>query len=125
MRRIFERHPDIVVDFRAKNQQLRTTWMNFLLSLIETLCKSIQELSNDDLVDADIALTHLKAVNFKVDWLEKKLDQVKEKKKKELSVVAQLQETEENILKLKQKFSELDAELSATRTALSFDDVVL
>ncbi|CAH8256663.1 unnamed protein product [Arabidopsis lyrata] len=125
VRRIFERHPDIVVDFRAKNQQLRTTWMNFLLSLIETLCKSIQELSNDDLVDADIALTHLKAVNFKVDWLEKKLDQVKEKKKKELSVVAQLQETEENILKLKQKFSELDAELSATRTALSFDDVVL
>ncbi|KAG7585435.1 MATH/TRAF domain [Arabidopsis thaliana x Arabidopsis arenosa] len=122
--RIFERHPDIVVDFRANNQNLRTTCMNFLLSLIETLCKSPLELSNEDLVDANIALTCLKDVSFKVDWLEKKLDQVKEKKKKELSVVAQLQETEENILKLKQKFSELEAELSATRTALSFDDVV-
>ncbi|CAG7905384.1 unnamed protein product [Brassica rapa] len=68
---------------------------------------------------------------FKVDWLEKNLEQVKEKKLKELSGLAMLQETEEKTLRLKRKFEELDAlaeeqkkELSATRTSLTFDDVV-
>ncbi|ESQ44244.1 hypothetical protein EUTSA_v10006437mg [Eutrema salsugineum] len=131
VRRIFERHPEIAVEFRAKNQHLRQACMNFLLSLIETLCQSLEELTNEDLVEADIALTYVKDAGFKVDWLEKKLDQVKEKKEKEKSDLAMLQETEENLLKLKQKCSELDAlaeerkaELSATRTPLSFYDVV-
>ncbi|KAG2287868.1 hypothetical protein Bca52824_047472 [Brassica carinata] len=68
---------------------------------------------------------------FKVDWLEKNLEQVKEKKLKELSGLAMLQETEEKAKKLKRKFEELDAlaeeqkkELLATRTSRSFDDVV-
>ncbi|XP_023643802.1 MATH domain and coiled-coil domain-containing protein At3g58410 isoform X1 [Capsella rubella] len=124
VRCIFERHPDIAVDFRAKSQHIRTTCMSFLLSLIETLCKSLEEISNEDFVDANIALTCLKDVNFKVDWLEKKLDQVKENKEKEQSALAQLQETEESILKLKQKAEEQKAVLLATRTTLSFDDVV-
>ncbi|CAA7060684.1 unnamed protein product [Microthlaspi erraticum] len=131
VRRIFERHPDIAVEFHAKNQQLRNTCMNFLLSLIQTLCQSLEELSNEDLVEADIALTYLKEAGFKVDWLEKKLDQMKDKKENEQSVLARLQEIEENLKELKQKCSDLDAlagegkaELSATRTALSFDDLV-
>lgn len=68
---------------------------------------------------------------FKVDWLEKNLKQVKEKKEKELSGLAMLQETEEKLLKQKQKCADLEAlaekqksDLSATRTSLSFDDVV-
>ncbi|CAF1848044.1 unnamed protein product [Brassica napus] len=73
-----------------------------------------------------------------VDWLEKNLEQVKEKKEKELSGLAMLQETEEKLLKQKQKCAEMEAlanemeaivneqkaELSVTRTPLSFDDVV-
>ncbi|KAL0714725.1 hypothetical protein Bca4012_021704 [Brassica carinata] len=77
VRGIFERHPDIAVEFRAKNQYLRTACMNFLLSLSEMFSKSVQELSNEDLVEADIALTYLKNAGFKVDWLEKNLDQAK------------------------------------------------
>ncbi|KAL1201590.1 MATH domain and coiled-coil domain-containing protein [Cardamine amara subsp. amara] len=131
VRRIFERHPDIASEFRAKNQHLRKASMNFLLSLVETLCQSLQELSNEDIVEADIALTYLKDAGFKVDWLEKKLDLVREKKEKERSCLAKLQETGEFLLKLKHKCTELDAlmeiekaELSATRTPLSFEDVV-
>ncbi|CAD5326176.1 unnamed protein product [Arabidopsis thaliana] len=131
VRLIFERHPDIASEFRAKNQYLRKACMDFLLSLVETLCQSLQEFSNEDLVEADIALTYLKDAGFKVDWLEKKLDQVRDKKEKERSCLAKLQETEETLLKLKQKCTELDAlmdtekaELSAIRTPLSFEDVV-
>ncbi|CAA0387214.1 unnamed protein product [Arabidopsis thaliana] len=131
VRSIFERHPDIAVEFRAKNQHLRTSCMIFLLSLIETLCQSLEELSNEDLVEADIALTYVKDAGFKVDWLEKKLDQVKDKKEREQSGLARLHELEEYLLKLKQKCSNLDllvekenVELSATRTPMSFNDVV-
>ncbi|XP_018480148.1 MATH domain and coiled-coil domain-containing protein At3g58430-like [Raphanus sativus] len=130
VRLIFKRHPDIAVEFRAKNQHLRNACMDFLLSLIETLCVSLQKLSNEDLVEADIALTYLKDAGFKVDWLEKKLDVVKDKKEKEQSSLARLQEMEDSLLKLKQQCSDLDAlvekeeeELSDTRT-MSFDDVV-
>ncbi|CAN7095399.1 unnamed protein product [Brassica rapa subsp. narinosa] len=124
VRSIFERHPDIAVGFHSKNQHLRKACMDSLLCLIETMCQSLQELSSEDLVQADVALTSLKDLGFKLDWLEKKLDQVKVNKEKEMSCLAILQETEESLLNLKQKCSELRAELAETKTPLSFDDVV-
>ncbi|XP_018480147.2 MATH domain and coiled-coil domain-containing protein At3g58410-like [Raphanus sativus] len=131
VRRIFEKHPDIAVDFRAKNQHVRNACMSYLLGLIETLCQSLHQLSDEDLIEADIALKHLKDAGFKVDWLEKNLENVKGKKIKQLSVLAMLQETEGKSQKLKREFEELDAlaeeqkkELTSTRTSLSFDDVV-
>ncbi|KAG2258435.1 hypothetical protein Bca52824_077729 [Brassica carinata] len=123
VRSIFERHPNIAVGFHSKNQHLRKACMNFLLCLIETMCQSLQELSSEDLVQADVALTYLKDSGFKLDWLEKKLDQVKVNKEKEITCLAILQETEESLLNLKQKCSELKAELAETKTPLSFDDV--
>uniref|UniRef100_A0A0D3DU60 MATH domain-containing protein n=2 Tax=Brassica oleracea var. oleracea TaxID=109376 RepID=A0A0D3DU60_BRAOL len=122
VRSIFERHPNIAVGFHSKNQHLRKACMNFLLCLIETMCQSLQELSSEDLVQADVALTYLKDSGFKLDWLEKKLDQVKVNKEKEITCLAILQETEESLLNLKQKCSELKAELAETKTPLSFDD---
>lgn len=105
--------------------------MNFLLNLIETLGQSLQDLSSEDLEDADIALTDLKDVGFEVKWLESILDDVKEKKEKEESSLVRLREMDDTLLKLKQKCSDLDAlvkeekaELSATRTPLSYYDVV-
>ncbi|CAG7865897.1 unnamed protein product [Brassica rapa] len=131
VRCIFERHPGIAVGFRSKNQLLRKTSMNFLLNLIETLCQSLQDLSNEDLKDADISLTYLKDVGFEVEWLGCILDDVKEKKEKEQSSLVRLREMDDSLLKLKQKCSDLDAlvkeeeaELSATRTPLSFYEVV-
>ncbi|CAN8254284.1 unnamed protein product [Cochlearia groenlandica] len=131
VRVIFERHPDIAEEFRAKNKHLRKSCISFLLSLIETLCQSLEELSLEDLVEADIALTYLKDAGFKVDWLEKILDQVKVKKEKEQVCLARLQEMEESLVKLKRQCSDMvdlvqeeKVVLSATRTPLSFDAVV-
>ncbi|VVB06138.1 unnamed protein product [Arabis nemorensis] len=78
VKRIFKKHPYIALEVRSKNQQLRKACMNVLLNLIETLSQSLQELSNEDLMEADNALTYLKDSGFKVDWLEKKLETVKE-----------------------------------------------
>ncbi|CAN6803018.1 unnamed protein product [Brassica oleracea] len=134
VRRIFEMHPDIAVDFRAKNQHLRKACMSFLLSLIETLCMSLKDLSNEDLVEADVALMIFRIFNdagFKVDWLEKKLEILKEKKEKEKCSLILLEEMKEKLLELKQKCSDLDAlvekeeaELLAIRTPSSFVDVL-
>lgn len=124
MRLIFERHPETAVEFRAKNQHLRTRYINFLLSLIETLYQPLQELSSEDLVEADIALTYLKDVGFKVDWLENNLDLLKARKEKERACEARVQEMEVQLHDLKHKFEIEKAELSAARAPLSFDDFV-
>ncbi|CAH2047813.1 unnamed protein product [Thlaspi arvense] len=108
VRHIFQRHPDIAAEFRAKNQRMRKACMSFLLSVIETSCQSLEELSNEDLVEADIAITYLKDACFKVDWLEKKLNQLKDNKEKEKSGLARLQKIEENLLNLKLQWSEMD-----------------
>ncbi|CAH2065288.1 unnamed protein product, partial [Thlaspi arvense] len=101
--RIFVKHPGIASEFRPKNQHLRSAYMNFLLGLIETLCQPAQELSKDDLAQAHVALVCMMYAGFKVDWLEKKLDQVSERKKKEEVCAARLQEMEEQIQQSKQK----------------------
>lgn len=124
VRRIFEVHPDIAVEFRAKNQHLRTTFMNFLHSLIQTLYQPLEWLSNEDLVEADIAVTYLEDVGFKVDWLEKKLNQLKEKKEREQSCEARVQEIEAQLHDLKHKFETEKSELLATRAPMSFHDIV-
>ncbi|VVB06144.1 unnamed protein product [Arabis nemorensis] len=82
VKRIFERHPEIASECRIKNQDLRTSYMNVLLSIIKMLFKSPQDASMDDLSHVEAALAYMKNVGFKLDWLEKKLDQVKENKKK-------------------------------------------
>ncbi|CAH8343292.1 unnamed protein product [Eruca vesicaria subsp. sativa] len=99
VRLIFKRHPDIAVEFRAKNQHLRNTCMDFLLSLIDTLCQSLEELSSEDLREADVALTYWKDAGCKVDWLEKKLDHMKVRKETEQFCLARLQEMEDSLLK--------------------------
>ncbi|VVB06139.1 unnamed protein product [Arabis nemorensis] len=132
VRRIFEKHPDIALEVRPKNQYLRKACMNFLLSLIETLCQSLQELSNEDLVEADIALTYLKDAGFKLDWLEIKLDQVKEKKKEEEINEARMQELEKELMDIKKTCLDMEALLekekanmfAARRASLTLEDVV-
>ncbi|KAG7561302.1 TRAF-like, partial [Arabidopsis thaliana x Arabidopsis arenosa] len=129
--RIFEKYPDIAVGFHAKNQHLRTACMNVLLSLIETLCQSPQELSNEDMVEADNALTYVKDAGFKVDWLEKKLEEVKEKKVVGQTGETRIQELEEEMLNIMCKWSDMKAVLEkektkvlAARAPLTLDDFV-
>ncbi|VVB04062.1 unnamed protein product [Arabis nemorensis] len=96
VKRIFEKYPDFASNLRSKNRHLKSTYMNVLLGLIETLCQSPQALSDDDLDEAFVAKG-----GFRVDWLEKMLDEVKAKKKKMDSGKARLQEMEEELQKYK------------------------
>ncbi|KAF8061049.1 hypothetical protein N665_1213s0005 [Sinapis alba] len=129
--RLLERHPEIASDFSTKNQNLRTGYMSLLLSLIETLRQSPHELSMTDLAEADAALGSMTNAGFKLDWLEKKLDEMAEKKEKEEAGEARVQEIEEELKDLKHKCSDLEAqlekekrELSAAKAPISFDDVM-
>lgn len=54
-----------------------------------------------------------------MDWLGKKLDEVKEKKKKGKSCLAQLQEMEEELKPLKRKYSEMEAQMDKLKAELS------
>ncbi|EFH59948.1 hypothetical protein ARALYDRAFT_319311 [Arabidopsis lyrata subsp. lyrata] len=126
---LFERHLNIASKFRPKNSYLKTAYMNVLLSLTQTICQSPQELSNDDLSDAGAALAYLREAGFELDWLEKKLDEVKEKKKKEEACLARIQEIDEQLQPFKKTYLDLEAqidkekeELLAARAPLSLND---
>ncbi|CAN6803008.1 unnamed protein product [Brassica oleracea var. botrytis] len=128
--RLLERHPEIASDIRTKNPNLRMGYMSLLLSLIETLRQSPHKLSKTDLAEADAALGSLTNAEFKLDWLEKKLDEMAEKKEKEEAGEARVREIEEDLKDLNQKCSDLEAqlekqklELSAAKAPISFDDL--
>ncbi|KAL1201585.1 MATH domain and coiled-coil domain-containing protein [Cardamine amara subsp. amara] len=128
---MFERHSEIASEFRPKNPNLRNGYMNFLLGLIGTMCQSPQEISKDDLSEAYAALGSMINAGFKLDWLEKKLDEVVEKKEKEQVGETTLQGMEEELKDLKKKCSDMEAlvekergQVSAATANLSFDDIV-
>ncbi|KAF2593362.1 hypothetical protein F2Q70_00044075 [Brassica cretica] len=81
--RMFEKHPETASEVHLKNPNLRTGYMSLLLSLIDTLCQSPHKLPKDDLGEAYYALESLTDAGFKLDWLEKKISQVSERKEKE------------------------------------------
>ncbi|EOA32952.1 hypothetical protein CARUB_v10016281mg [Capsella rubella] len=116
---LFERHQDTASKFRLKNPYLKTAYMNFLLSLTQTLCRSTQEISKDDLSHAGAALIYLKKAGFKLDWLEKKLGEVKNKKKKEEACLARMREMDEELQPFKKKCLDLRAQMDKVKEELS------
>ncbi|KAL0714722.1 hypothetical protein Bca4012_021701 [Brassica carinata] len=131
VRCIFEKHPDFASTVRSNNHHLKSTYINVILGLIETLCQLPEKLCDDDLDEASAAVSYLTLVGFKVDWLEEKLEEVKGNKKKVNTGKAQLEHMEEEFKILNKKCLELkdlvekqNADVSAANVALSFDDVV-
>ncbi|VVB06142.1 unnamed protein product [Arabis nemorensis] len=118
VKRIFKKHPNMASEIRTKNQDLRTSCMNVLLNLIKTMCQSLQDLSIDDLGQADNAITYLKISGFKVDWLERKLEEVKEKKMEEEIGETRMQELEKELKGFKQKYSDIEALLEKKKEEL-------
>ncbi|EOA25991.1 hypothetical protein CARUB_v10019380mg [Capsella rubella] len=128
---IFERHPDFASRFRPKNRHLKSTYMTVLLGLIKTLCQLPDELSDDDMDEASVAVSYVEKGGFKLDWLEKKLAEVKAKKKKVETSKARLKQTEEELHRLNQRCLDLkavlekeNADVSKANVPLSFDDIV-
>jgi len=131
VKRIFEIYPNIASEVPSMKPCLKTLYMNVLLGIIQTLCQLPGELSDTDLDEASIAVLFVSQGGFKVDWLENKLKEVKEKKKKVDNGKARLQQIEEDLQKLNQKRLELkdilDEEKANDLTAnvpLSFNDVL-
>jgi hypothetical protein len=129
--RMFAKHPELASDLRPKNPNLRTGYMSLLLSLIETLSQLPQQMSKDDLLDAYDALGSMRDAGFKLDWLEKKLYEVSEKKENEEASETGLQEMEEELKDMKQKCLEMEAlvekekaKVSTAKAPISFDDIV-
>ncbi|KAG7564081.1 TRAF-like [Arabidopsis suecica] len=111
VKRIFEKHPDIALEFRPKNPVVKTAYMNVLLSLIETLRQPPRDISKDDLAGAYGLLRSLKEAGFKLDWLETKLNEVLEKKEKEEAYETRMREIEEEMKDLKEKVLDVGAPL--------------
>ncbi|CAA7031277.1 unnamed protein product [Microthlaspi erraticum] len=95
--RLFTEHPDIALNLRLKDQFLKTTYMNILLGLIDTLNKPPHDISETELSNASNKLCDLTEAGFKLDWLKTKLDEVSLEKKKSN---VQVQELEEHIKNL-------------------------
>ncbi|CAA7047437.1 unnamed protein product [Microthlaspi erraticum] len=95
--RLFTEHPDIALNLRLTNQFLKTTYMNIVLGLIETLNKPPHDISETELSNAGSELNDLTEVGFKLDWLKTKLDEVSLERKKSN---VQVQELEEHIKNL-------------------------
>ncbi|KAG7559689.1 hypothetical protein ISN45_Aa05g012770 [Arabidopsis thaliana x Arabidopsis arenosa] len=125
LKRIFEKHPEMALNFRAKNQHMRTSSINLLLNIIETLCQSLQDFSIDDLGQAEQALTYLKNSGFKMDWLEGKLEEVKENKMEEQIGKSRMQELEEELKVFKQKCSDIEAQLEKEKQKCSDIEALL
>ncbi|KAF2542809.1 hypothetical protein F2Q68_00030210 [Brassica cretica] len=105
--------------------------MSLLLSLIDTLCQSPHKLPKDDLGEAYYALESLTDAGFKLDWLEKKISQVSERKEKEKDGEIRKKAVEKELKDLKEKCSDLEAQLEkeksealAAKTPISFDDII-
>ncbi|CAA7032766.1 unnamed protein product [Microthlaspi erraticum] len=99
--RLFLRHPDIAVNVRQKNQRVKTTYMNILLDLIDTLDKPPHSITETELSNVQSDLIELTDVaGFKLDWLKTKLAEVTLERKKanaDGSLVRKLEEDNKNL----------------------------
>ncbi|KAJ0255753.1 hypothetical protein HA466_0088110 [Hirschfeldia incana] len=73
---LFLNHRGFATNFRPKNELVKTTYMNVLIALVETLNKPLHSLTDTELSNARSDLVELTEVGFKLDWLKTMLDEV-------------------------------------------------
>lgn len=101
MRKIFAEHPHIALDFKSKNQVVKTEYMNVLLGLIDTLNKPLHSLSEIEISKARSDLRELMDVGFKLEWLKTKLGEGSlESKKSDDADESRVQQLEERVKNL-------------------------
>lgn len=132
MHKIFEKHPNIAIDFKPKDKGVKAAYMNLLLSLIETLPKPLRSFSETELSDAASQLNELTEAGFKLDWLKTRFEEIYLERKNADADKSRAQEVEERIKNLELTLSDLKVELekekaksAADATLLSFDEIVL
>ncbi|CAA7061599.1 unnamed protein product [Microthlaspi erraticum] len=112
---LFIEHKDVAKKFRPNSQVLKTTYMNLLLCLIETLNnKPPQSFSETELSNARSKLADLTDAGFELDWLKTKLDEVTlEWKKSDFGT--QVQELQQHVKNIEAEFT---AEVSSLKQAM-------
>ncbi|CAA7032731.1 unnamed protein product, partial [Microthlaspi erraticum] len=104
--KLFVKHPDMAVNFRLTNQLVRTTYINILLGLIETLEKPPHSISETELGNARSELNDLTQAGFKLEWLKTKIDEVSLKRKvSNAPNDTRVQELEEDIKNIKDELN--------------------
>ncbi|CAH8321311.1 unnamed protein product [Eruca vesicaria subsp. sativa] len=131
VRRIFERHPETALNLRPKNQLVKNAYMNTLLDLIDIACSAPQELTEEELVDAENTLLDLVGVGFELDWLKKKLEELCVKKNKMETRGEHMRELDRMIVEQRQVLLALEVELKneeneavSDSARIGFEDVV-
>ncbi|KAL1225752.1 MATH domain and coiled-coil domain-containing protein [Cardamine amara subsp. amara] len=131
VRRIFERHPETALNVRPKNQMVKNAYMNNILDLIDIICLAPQELTEEELRDAESTLLDLEEVGFKLDWLKTKLEELCVKKKKMDERGARMRELDGMIVEQRQVLWALETQLKneeneavSDSARLGFEDVV-
>ncbi|KAG2260403.1 hypothetical protein Bca52824_079697 [Brassica carinata] len=114
-------HPDFAVDFKPENQAVKTKYRN-LLRIIETLSKPPQSLSLAVLRKAQSELAALEEADFKLDWLNSKIEELSAECKKVTFSDVQLEDRVKNVeLTLWDLKAELDKEKIKSAAAASAD----
>ncbi|KFK37095.1 hypothetical protein AALP_AA4G212500 [Arabis alpina] len=83
--KIFAQHPDVAVDIRSDIKEVKTTYMNILLGLIETLSQAPESLSETEISKAELELSELTEGGFRLGWLMSKLDEISLERNKTVS----------------------------------------
>ncbi|CAN7111338.1 MATH domain and coiled-coil domain-containing protein At2g42470-like [Brassica rapa] len=118
---IFEKHPDVALNFIPKSQLVKTVYMKLLMFLIEKLNKPPRSFSNNALSNARMELIDLTKAGFKLDWLKEKLDEISLERKKEngdgslSSYGFRVQELEEQVQELEEQVKNLNLELDTEK----------
>ncbi|AEE79757.1 hypothetical protein AtNW77_Chr3g0214691 [Arabidopsis thaliana] len=131
VRRIFEKHPETATNIRPKNQMVKNAYMNNLLDLIDIICLAPQELTEEEIRNAENTLLELVEVGFKLDWLKNRLEELCVKKKKMEARGARMRELDGMIVEQRRVLWALETELKneeneavSDSARLGFDDVV-
>ncbi|XP_009138968.1 MATH domain and coiled-coil domain-containing protein At3g58210 [Brassica rapa] len=131
VRRIFERHPETASNLRPMNQLVKNAYLNNLLDLIDIACLAPQELTEEELRDAENTLMDLVGVGFELDWLKKKLEERCVKKKKMETRGDRMRELDRMIVEQRRVLLALEVELKneeneavSHSARLGFEDVV-
>ncbi|CAA7029591.1 unnamed protein product [Microthlaspi erraticum] len=126
--KLFANHPNVAVNVRQKNQRVKTTYMNILLDLIETLDKPPHSISETELSNTRSELIDLTEAGFKLDFLKTKLEEVSLERKKTNAADddgSRVQELEKQIKNLKAELNEEKVKsVSSDAKVLLFEQTV-
>ncbi|VYS52103.1 unnamed protein product [Arabidopsis thaliana] len=111
-KRVFEKHPETTTKFCLKSEFAKETYLTALLDLIDIINMLPQQsLFEAELKEAENTIWDLEAAGFKLDWLKRKLEEIRVTKKKAKNRTARMRELDRKIQKHLEELSVLQEEM--------------